>query len=100
MELTYAQKGELTDTLLACPAFGDIDQRRAVVSRLPFGSRIAESARKDEHILKFVDECSVQPRGFEALIDAVIDEWQSLEKFTSALQAMAPRSVRWICGRR
>ena len=47
MELSYAQKGELVDALLDCPALADDDQRRAIVKQLLFGARIGEDSRKD-----------------------------------------------------
>src|SRR5712692_2302277 len=82
--LSFEEKSELIERLLACRSVSDRISREAILRQLPgdirFGIEVA--SRDDIYMTNIIDACLAFPAGIEELIDIV----QHYEKDSSAMQ--------------
>lgn len=96
--LTLSQQGAIADALLQCPVWRQEAAIDRVKARLPFMAPIRSNATLQEVVSDLVVACVRQPRGLEALLDALRQERDdpgSLDAVHQTLGTLLPQAVSW-----
>ena len=96
--LSFGEQAKIAEKIGDCHYMKDMSNRQQMVSRLNLDGGIPQDNRVDSHALNIVQRCCLEPRGLDALLDALRffeTDSNDIEAVYETLQGILPQTITW-----